>query len=91
MSDIIVEDHIPYVSPTERKIYGRGNRKYPWHTMKPNESFAVDTVQEARAAYNSFQSYRRTRATRIRPSWFVSTSRQEDGTYRLWLLDKNRL
>lgn len=89
MTKPIVEDSIPYTPPSERNVYTRSNRKYPWHTMVPGNSFAVNTIQEARAAYNSFQSYRRTRASRIRPSWIVSTSKQPDGTYRLWLLDKN--
>jgi hypothetical protein len=34
-------------------------------------------------------SYRRTRGTKIHPSWFIRFAKQEDGTYRLWLLDKN--
>ena len=91
MSEYTVESSVPYKKNSERPSYSRYTRKWPWHTMKPGDSFVVTTLREAKSAHNSFQSYRNTRTTRIYPSWFASMSKQDDGTYRMWLLDKNNL
>jgi hypothetical protein len=91
MSEYVVESSVPFGTQSDRPSYSRNVRKYPWHTMVPGDSFVVATLREAKSAHNSFQSYRNSRSTRIRPSWFASSSKQEDGTYRLWLLDKNNL
>jgi hypothetical protein len=89
MCEYTVETGIPYTPNPDRPSYSRNVRKYPWHTMSPGASFVVATLPEARSAHNSFMSYRRSRGTKIHPSWFIRFAKQEDGTYRLWLLDKN--
>jgi len=91
MSEYTVETTVPYTPNAKRPVYSRNVRKFPWHTMTPGSSFVVATLNEARSAHNSFMSYRRSRSTRIHPSWFIRFAKQEDGTYRMWLLDKNSL
>jgi hypothetical protein len=62
-------------------------RKWPWHEMKPGDSFVVATIKEARSANNSFKSHQSTKHTKLKPSWTTRWRQQPDGTYRLWLLD----
>lgn len=89
MTEYTVETTVPYTPNAQRPVYSRNARKFPWHIMTPGGSFVVATLNEARSAHNSFMSYRRSRSTRIHPSWFIRFAKQDDGTYRLWLLDKN--
>ena len=89
MTEYTVETTVPYTHNAQRPVYSRNARKFPWHIMTPGGSFVVATLNEARSAHNSFMSYRRSRSTRIHPSWFIRFAKQDDGTYRLWLLDKN--
>ena len=91
MTEYTVETTVPYTPNAQRPVYSRNARKFPWHIMTPGGSFVVATLNEARSAHNSFMSYRRSRSTRIHPSWFIRFAKQDDGTYRLWLLDKNSL
>lgn len=88
MTEFQIEKNVPV--PTEKPVYGTHLRKYPWHLMTPGDSFVVPNLAAARSAHTSFVSYRRSKHTRIRPSWYIRFMRQEDGTYRLWLIDKNQ-
>ena len=62
-------------------------RKWPWHEMKPGDSFVVATVREARSAHNSFKKYQQTKYTKAKPSWTTTWRTQPGGYCRLWLLD----
>jgi hypothetical protein len=69
----------PYVMP----------RKWPWPDMEVGDSLVVNSRGEARSAHNSFMCHKRTKHSRLKPSWYVIMRQQPDGTYRLWLLDRD--
>lgn len=65
-------------------------RKWPWPQMKPNDSFVVPNRKMALSAHNSFLHHAKTKYTRFQPTWYVRMRKQPDGTYRLWLLDREQ-
>ncbi len=94
---IIVESDVPYAGTRRGFVYREPDgprtmpRKWPWTQLRPGDSFVVPSAKEAKAAYNSYHHHKGTKYSRIQPDWFVRMRRQPDGTYRLWLLDKNNL
>lgn len=92
---MIIEKNVP--PPLPRTKTGLGHpehpyvmpRKWPWPDMEVGDSLVVNSRKEARSAHNSFMCHKRTKHSRIQPGWFVVMRQQTDGTYRLWLLDKN--
>lgn len=92
---MIIEKNVPPPPPRGKTGLGHPEhpyvmpRKWPWTEMQVGESFVTRTRAEARSAHNSFMSHKRTKYSRIRPTWYIIMRQQADGTYRLWLLDRD--
>ena len=90
-----IEKNVP--PPLPRTKTGLGHPKHPyvmprkwlWTEMEVGDSFVTRTKAEARSAQTSFMSHKRTKYSRIKPTWYVVMRKQPDGTYRLWLLDRD--
>lgn len=94
---IVIEKDVPFANKDKGFVYRESDgprtmpRKWPWTQLRPGDSFVVATFKEAKAAYNSYHHHKRTKYSRIQPTWFARMRRQDDGTYRLWLLDETNV
>lgn len=64
-------------------------RKWPWPQMKPGDHITVATRGEARSAHNSFMTHKRTKHSRLSPTAYVTMRKQPNGSYILWLMDRD--
>jgi len=65
-------------------------RKWPWTEMRVGDSLVAPDRAAARSAHNSFMTHQRTKHSRLPATAYVSMRKQPDGTYRLWLLDREQ-
>ncbi len=78
MEDIHIERNVPV--PEARQ----GIQKYPWHEMKPGDSFVVPLERMDGARYAG-----RAWCARHKPEWMVVTRKTEDNSgLRIWFAEK---
>ncbi len=89
MSDIIVEKNIP-LTPSRLDHSKRGvEPRWPWRRMDLGDSFVVPDKKSAVSAWAAFNTIAKSKNSPFATSWSAYMRKQPDGTFRLWLADKN--
>ena len=89
MSNITVEKNIP-LTPSRLDHSKRWvEPKWPWRKMDLGDSFLVPDKKSAVSAWASFNTIAKSKNSPFAPSWSAYMRKQSDGTFRLWLADKN--